>query len=82
MAEKKTVNKEIKKEENKEKLVKIKLEKTRTNKEPLYVSVNDRTWLIQRGVEVEVPECVYEQIEHRNRMLDERMDFEDSLQKM
>jgi hypothetical protein len=78
MAEKKTVNKE----ENKEKLVKVKLEKTRTNKDPLFVSVNDRMWRIQRGVWVEVPECVAEQIEHHNRMLDERIEFEESLQKM
>ena len=31
-----------------------------------FVSVNARTWLIQRGVEVEVPECVYEVLKARD----------------
>lgn len=34
-----------------------------------FVSVNDRTWLIQRGVEVEVPYCVYEVLRERDRAL-------------
>ena len=43
----------------KEKTIKIKLPKRRDGeRKDVYVSVNDRTWLIQRGVEVEVPECV------------------------
>lgn len=32
-----------------------------------FVSVNDRTWLIKRGEEVEVPECVYEVLRERDR---------------
>lgn len=32
----------------------------RENKAPLFVSVNDRTWLIERGKEVKVPCCVKE----------------------
>ena len=32
-----------------------------------FVSVNDRTWLIRRGEEVEVPECVYEVLRERDR---------------
>ena len=32
--------------------------------EALYVGVNDRSWVIPRGVAMEVPECVMEVIEH------------------
>ena len=49
----------------KEKTVKIKLPKLRDGRSnTVYVSVNDRTWLIKRGVEVEVPECVKEVLDH------------------
>lgn len=40
------------------------------------VSVNDRTWQIQRGAEVEVPECVYEVLRNRDLVLEEIMAFE------
>ena len=43
-----------------EKLVKVKIPRERGNDTDVYVSVNDRSWLIKRGVEVEVPECVAE----------------------
>lgn len=47
-----------------EKLVKIKLFKDSYKyKDDVFVSVNNRNWLIQRGVEVEVPECVAEVLE-------------------
>ena len=38
----------------KEKTVKIRLPRTREDHGDVFVSVNARTWLIQRGVEVEV----------------------------
>lgn len=45
----------------KEKMVKIKLFRDDERyKAPVFVGVNGRTWLIPRGVEVEVPECVDE----------------------
>ena len=50
-----TVTKEVK-----EKLVKVRIPKTKENQDDVFVSVNNRTWLIQRGKEVEVPECVAE----------------------
>lgn len=66
-------------EENKEKMVKIKL--PRDKKEPdVFVSVNERSWLIQRGVEVEVPECVAEVLRHREEMEAEAYDFDSSVQ--
>ena len=66
-------------EETKEKMVKIKL--PRDKKEPdVFVSVNERSWLIQRGVEVEVPECVAEVLRHREEMEAEAYDFYSSVQ--
>ena len=66
-------------EETKEKMVKIKL--PRDKKEPdVFVSVNERSWLIQRGVEVEVPECVAEVLLHREEMEAEAYDFDSSVQ--
>ena len=56
--------------ETKEKLVKIRIPHDRRDDSPAYVSVNERTWLIQRGVEVEVPECVEEVLRHRDETLD------------
>lgn len=43
-----------------EKKVKIRLPITRDQQDDVFVGVNGRTWLIKRGVEVEVPECVVE----------------------
>lgn len=45
----------------KEKMVKIRLFKDKKNySSDVFVAVNGRTFQIQRGVEVEVPECVAE----------------------
>lgn len=53
-----------------EKTVKIKL--PRKKGEPaLYVSINERSWMIKRGMEVEVPACVAELIRNSERMQDE-----------
>ncbi len=61
-----------------ERLVKIRLPKERGEQEDVFVGVNERTWLIKRGVEVEVPECVAEVLENREMMLEIIMDFEDA----
>jgi hypothetical protein len=61
-----------------EKTVKIKLPLTKHEKDDVAVAVNDRTWLIQRGVEVEVPECVVEVLKHQEEMLRESMEFEEA----
>ncbi len=60
----------------KEKMVKIKLPLTKTEKNDVYVGVNGKTWLIKRGVEVEVPECVVEVLRHQEEMLSQAMAFE------
>ncbi len=59
-----------------EKCVSIRLPKTRDQQEDVFVSVNNRTWLIQRGVAVEVPPCVAEVLRHQETMLEQIMLFE------
>ena len=63
--------------EVKEKMVKIRIPKTKDQQEDVFVSVNTRTWQIMRGVEVEVPECVAEVLLHQQEMLEQAMDFEE-----
>ena len=64
-----------------EKMVKIRIPRTKKDEEDVFVSVNMRTWLIKRGVEVEVPECVAEVLRHQEEMLEEIMMFEDQHQR-
>ena len=67
--------------EAKEKMVRIKIPRTKADQEDVFVSVNLRTFLIKRGVDVEVPECVAEVLRHQEEMLEEIMLFEDSVKK-
>ena len=60
----------------KEKMVTIRLPLTRTEKDDVPVGVNGRTWLIKRGVDVEVPECVAEVLRHKEEMLEKAIEFE------
>ena len=60
----------------KEKTVTIRLPKNRSQQEDVFVSVNNRTWLIQRGVQVEVPLCVAEVLRHQEKMQETIMLFE------
>ena len=60
-------------EETKEKMVKIRIPRVKANQEDVFVSVNERTWIVKRGVEVEVPECVAEVIRHQEDMLEHIM---------
>ena len=63
---------EVKKETG-EKLVKVRIPKMKANQEDVFVSVNERTWLIKRGVEVEVPECVAEVLRRQEEALESMM---------
>jgi len=63
------------------KIVKIKIPKTKEKKDDVFVSVNFRTYQIQRGVEVEVPDFVYEVLQNQEKMLEEIMLFEERVQK-
>ena len=64
---------EKKTETPKEKTVKIRIPKLTANQEDVFVSVNERTWIVKRGVEVEVPECVAEVIRHSEEMHEHNM---------
>ena len=65
----------------KEKLVKIRIPRTKADQEDVPVWVNERSWLIKRGVEVEVPECVAEVLRHQEEMLEEIMLFDEANRK-
>lgn len=58
------------------KTVKIRLPLTRELKDDEFVGVNGKTWLIKRGVDVEVPVEVMEVLEHRDEMLAIAMEAE------
>lgn len=62
--------------EPKTKMVKIKLPLTRSEKDDEYVAVNGKSYLIKRGVTVEVPDFVAEVLQHKEEMLAEAMEFE------
>ena len=59
--------------EAKQKMVKIRIPRTKADQEDVFVSVNERTWIVKRGVEVEVPECVAEVIRHQEEMHEHNM---------
>ena len=53
--------------------VKIRLPKLKADQEDVFVSVNDYTCIVKRGVEVEVPAFVAEVLQHREEMLERIM---------
>ena len=65
----------------KEKMVKIRIPRTSAKQEDIPVWVNERSWMIQRGVEVEAPECVAEVLRHQEEMLESIMMFEEANKK-
>ena len=71
---------ETKADAKKEKTVKIKLPRMRKEEADVFVSVNERTWLIKRGIEVEVPECVAEVLRHQEQALESAYEFDSSVQ--
>lgn len=56
--------------------VRIKLPLTRLEKDDVYVGLNGKTYLIKRGVEVDVPEGVAKILARREKMLSIAMEFE------
>ena len=66
---------------NTEKMVKIRIPRTKADQEDVFVSVNLRTWIVKRGVEVEVPECVAEVLRHQEEALEEIMLFDEAHKK-
>ena len=62
------------------KMVKVRIPRTKKDEEDVFVSVNLRTYIIKRGVEVEVPDFVAEVLRHQEEMLEEIMIFDDAVQ--
>lgn len=69
-----------KKAKEAEKLVKIKLPRVK-GEDAVFVSVNERTWLVKRGIEVEVPECVEEVLRHQEEMQEQAEAFDNGVKK-
>ncbi len=65
----------------KENTVTIRLPKTRELQEDVFVSVNQRTWLIRRGETVEVPACVAEVLQHSEAMAETALAFDSRVSK-
>lgn len=64
-----------------EPMVTVKIPKERGNQEDKEVWVNDRYFLIKRGVPVQVPLCVAKVLEREEKMLEYRYEFEAKVQK-
>ena len=56
-------------EPKKEKMVTIRLPLTKDDQGDVFVRVNHRTWLIKRGENVTVPECVVKVLENSEHAL-------------
>lgn len=63
---------------NTTKMVKIRIPRTKADQEDVFVSVNMETFLIKRGVEVEVPDYVAEVLRHQEEMLENIMLFNEA----
>ena len=61
--------------------VTIRLPRERDNAEDKVVWVNDRRFLIKRGVSVDVPRCVAEVLQHQEEMLEQRYEYESAHQR-
>lgn len=59
-----------------QKMVKVRIPRTKKDQEDVFVSVNLSTYIIKRGVEVEVPDFVAEVLRHQEEMLEQIMEFE------
>ena len=58
------------------KMVKVKIPRTSPKQEDVFVSVNNYTCIVKRGVEVEVPDFVAEVLKHQEEMMETIMLFE------
>ena len=63
------------------KMVKIRIPRTKSDQEDVFVSVNMETFIVKRGVEVEVPEYVAEVLRHQEEALKEIMIFNEKYTK-
>ena len=63
-------------------LVTVRIPRLKDDNSDVYVSVNDHTWLIQRGKEVEIPRCAAEVLEHSDDMEEEAYKYSKAAQKI
>lgn len=61
-----------------EKMVKIRLPRIKGGNDAEFVSINNRTWLIKRGVPVEVPECVAKLIEQQDDAIEKAFETKEA----
>jgi hypothetical protein len=59
-------------------MVKIKIPRTKADQEDVFVSVNMETFIVKRGVEVEVPDYVAEVLQHQEEQLENIMLFNEA----
>ena len=59
---------EIKRTPEPERMVRVIIPKVKGDDSDEYISVNNRTFLIQRGKEVELPWSAYRQLKHKYHM--------------
>ncbi|MBR5093883.1 MAG: hypothetical protein IK095_02190 [Oscillospiraceae bacterium] len=59
-----------------EELISIRLPLTKDLQDDVFVRVNQRTWLIKRGVNVVVPRCVVEVLEHSEEAMLEALQYQ------
>jgi hypothetical protein len=64
-----------------EKYVTIRVPRDRDDREDKVVWVNERRFIIQRGVPVEVPESVAAILEHEEKMLEYIYEYESKVQR-
>jgi hypothetical protein len=65
--------------EAKKKMVKVRVPRTSPKQEDVFVSVNNYTCIVKRGVEVEVPDFVAEVLRHQEEMMEVAALYEASL---
>ena len=65
----------------KEDMVSIRLPKTKELQDDVFVSINQRNWLIKRGETVEVPACVAEVLKHSEDMAETALAFDSKVSK-
>jgi hypothetical protein len=66
----------IAEETNAPKMVTVRIPRISKDQEDVFVSVNMNTYIIKRGVPVEVPDFVAEVLQHQEEMLQVAYDFE------
>ena len=64
--------------EAKQKMIKVRIPRTKKDEEDVFVSVNNYTCIVKRGVDVTVPDFVAEVLRHQEAMLETIALFEEA----